>query len=174
MRFSVDWESFIAIAMTRLWALILALTLVMPMFIPLQPAIAQPVLPAVTMATPAIFWHSKADVSGDQQVLSAYQSQLSNVIVENVVGVVEHVLPDDLEESRHQRFIVRLAGGHTVLIVHNIDIASRLPGLQEGDRVSIKGEYEWNERGGLIHWTHRDPRSVHEDGWIDYKTVRYE
>lgn len=174
MRFSLDWQAFITIAVIRLSALILALTLLMPMFIDPQCAIAQPILPVASMATPAVFWHSKADVSGDQQVLSAYQSQLSNVIVENVVGIVEHVLPDDLAGSRHQRFIVRLAGGHTVLIVHNVDIAPRLPGLQEGDRVSVKGEYEWNERGGLIHWTHRDPHSAHEDGWIDYKTVRYE
>ncbi len=44
----------------------------------------------------------------------------------------------------------------------------------QGDRVTVKGEYEWNERGGLIHWTHRDPRSAHEDGWIEHANVRYE
>ena len=85
-----------------------------------------------------------------------------------------HLLPDGVEGSRHQRFIVRMASGHTVLVVHNIDLAPRVSGLREGDRVSIKGEYEWNDRGGIIHWTHKDPRSAHEDGWIDHNNVRYE
>ncbi len=131
---------------------------------------------------PPFFWQSKADVSGGQQVLNAYQSQLSNVIVEDVVRVVARLLPDDIDGSRHQRFIVRMASGHTVLVVHNIDLAPRVSGLREGDtpsewpchRVSIKGEYEWSDRGGIIHWTHKDPRSAHEDGWIEPKGVRYE
>lgn len=117
----------------------------------------------------------RADVaSGNQQVLNAYRNRQSDVIVENVVGMVEAILPDDLEGSRHQRFIVRMANGNTVLIVHNIDLAARIDSLREGDRVSVKGEYEWNDRGGLIHWTHHDPRNVHPGGWIDHNGLRYE
>jgi len=112
--------------------------------------------------------------SGNQQVLNAYRNRQSDVIVENVVGLVEAILPDDLEGSRHQRFIVRMSNGKTVLIVHNIDLATRIDSLREGDRVSVKGEYEWNDRGGLIHWTHHDPRNVHPGGWIDHKGLRYE
>lgn len=107
-------------------------------------------------------------------MLEAFKNRQSNVIVENVAGAVEAVLPDDVEGSRHQRFIVRIGREQTLLIVHNIDIAPRLSGLQKGDRVIVKGEYEWNDRGGLIHWTHKDPLSTHEDGWIDYRNVRYE
>ncbi|MEM9948742.1 MAG: DUF3465 domain-containing protein [Cyanobacteria bacterium P01_D01_bin.36] len=112
--------------------------------------------------------------NGNQQVLNAYQARQSDVIVENVSGVVEAILPDDNEGSRHQRFIIRLAGGNTLLIVHNIDLAPRIDSLREGDRVLIKGEYEWNDRGGLIHWTHHDPRRVHEGGWIDHNGLRYQ
>ncbi|MGB5916820.1 MAG: DUF3465 domain-containing protein, partial [Phormidesmis sp.] len=108
------------------------------------------------------------------QVINAYRAQQSDVIVENVGGVVEVILSDDLEGSRHQRFIIRIAGGQTVLIVHNIDLAPRIDSLREGDRVSVKGKYEWNDRGGLIHWTHHDPRSVHEGGWIDHNSLRYQ
>ncbi len=107
-------------------------------------------------------------------MLNAYRNRQSDVIVENVVGVVEAILPDDLEGSRHQRFIVRIASGQTVLIVHNIDLAARINSLREGDRISVKGKYEWNDRGGLIHWTHKDPRNVHPAGWIDHKGLRYE
>ena len=131
-------------------------------------------LPSPTLAAPAVFWQSVAKSSGDKQVLNAYKNQLSNVIVEDVSGTVDKLLTDDMEGSRHQRFIIRMATGHTVLVVHNIDLAPRLNNLREGDRVSVKGEYEWNDRGGLIHWTHRDPNSRHEDGWIIHENVRYE
>ena len=116
--------------------------------------------------------YGRAD--GGQQVLNAYRNRQSDVIVENVVGTVERMLSDDLEGSRHQRFIIRVASGQTVLVVHNIDLAPRIDGLRVGDRVSVKGEYEWNDRGGLIHWTHHDPRNVHEGGWIDHNNLRYQ
>ena len=106
-------------------------------------------------------------------MLEAFKARQSNVIVA-VSGTVEAVLPDDNEGSRHQRFIIRVSRDHTVLVVHNIDLAARVRGPQKGDRVTVKGEYEWNALGGLIHWTHRDPRSAHEDGWIDHAKVRYE
>ena len=89
---------------------------------------------------------------GARQVSEAYRNQQSDVMIEGVVGVVETILSDDLEGSRHQRFIVRVASGQTVLIVHNIDLAPRIDSLRVGDRVTVKGEYEWNDRGGLIHF----------------------
>ena len=82
-------------------------------------------------------------------------------------GVVTRLLPDDQQGSRHQRFLVRTAGGPTVLIAHNIDLAERVD-VHEGDTVSFRGEYEWNEKGGVVHWTHRDPRGRHERGWIEH------
>jgi hypothetical protein len=81
-------------------------------------------------------------------------------------GTVIKILPDDDQGSRHQRFILRLASGQTVLIVHNIDLAPRIELLTEGDTVVFKGVYISNDQGGLIHWTHRDPDDRHEDGWL--------
>ena len=121
-----------------------------------------------------LYRNSKAEVMGTKAGAEAYKNQLADVIVDNVPGTVEALLPDDLEGDRHQRFVIRISREQTLLVVHNIDIAPRLSTLRKGDRVSIKGEYEWNERGGLIHWTHKDPRSSHEDGWIDFNNVRYE
>ena len=137
-------------------------------------ALLVPSMTSSALAAPAVFWQSMAKTSGDEQVLSAYKNQLSNVIVEDVSGSVEKLLADDLEGSRHQRFIIRMASGQTILVVHNIDLAPRVNSLKVGDRVAVKGEYEWNDRGGLIHWTHRDPNSLHEDGWIIHENVRYE
>jgi hypothetical protein len=38
--------------------------------------------------------------------------------------------------------------------------------IQRGSRVAVKGEYEFDPRGGVIHWTHRDPRGRHESGYV--------
>jgi len=127
------------------------------------------------LAAPSYLYRkSSAEVKGTKSLLDAFKNKQSNVMVENVAGTVEALLPDDIEGDRHQRFIIRIARNQTLLIVHNIDVAPRVDGLIKGDRVSVKGEYEWNERGGLVHWTHKDPQSSHEDGWIDYRNVRYQ
>jgi hypothetical protein len=108
---------------------------------------------------------SPAPAADDGPIGRAFASRASNVQVEGE-GRVTRVLPDDLNGRRHQRFIVRLASGQTVLVTHNIDIAPRIDGLKEGDGVSFNGEYVWNEEGGVIHWTHHDPGGRHVAGWV--------
>jgi hypothetical protein len=110
---------------------------------------------------------------GDQLLTAAFESHRSNLQVEGS-GRVSRVLPDDNDGSRHQRFIVQLGTGQTVLVAHNIDLASRVASLEVGDLVEFNGEYEWNERGGVIHWTHRDPRGGHVDGWLKHEGRTYQ
>jgi hypothetical protein len=40
--------------------------------------------------------------------------------------------------------------------------------------ISFYGEYEWNNKGGVIHWTHHDPRGSHPDGWLLYDNRKYD
>lgn len=89
-------------------------------------------------------------------------------------GEVIRILADDNDGSRHQRFIVRLGSGRTLLIAHNIDVAPRVPSISVGDKVSFNGQYEWNDKGGVIHWTHRDPQNRHQAGWIENRGKRYQ
>lgn len=81
-------------------------------------------------------------------------------------GRVSRILSDDTIGSKHQRFILRLSNGRTILIAHNIDIAPRISSLNIGDTVSFNGVYEHNSKGGVVHWTHRDPKGRHEAGWL--------
>ena len=84
-------------------------------------------------------------------------------------GSVTRILSDDNNGSRHQRFILRLASGQTLLIAHNIDLAPRVAALAINDRVEFYGEYEWNSQGGVVHWTHNDPAGRHTNGWLRSK-----
>ena len=127
------------------------------------PAPPVPPTPAATAA---------AD-SGSQAIAQAFAERRSDVQVAGA-GQVQRTLPDDNHGSRHQRFILKLDNGHTVLVAHNIDLAPRLEGLRRGDRVAFYGEYEYNEQGGVLHWTHHDPRGKHPDGWLEYRGRRYQ
>jgi hypothetical protein len=113
-----------------------------------------------------------SDAAADA-LAEAYSSQRSDVQVRGE-GTVSRLLDDDNDGSRHQRFIVQLASGQTVLISHNIDLAPRIDALRVGDQVAFNGEYEWNDRGGVIHWTHHDPQGRHEAGWVRHDGRTYQ
>jgi hypothetical protein len=117
---------------------------------------------------------SEASVGRTDEILgNAFKNHESNVQVQGQ-GEVVRILPDDIKGIPHQRFIIKLASGQTVLISHNIEIAQRIDGLRVGDEVQFSGEYEWNEQGGLIHYTHRDPSGRHDGGWLECKGQRHE
>lgn len=102
-----------------------------------------------------------------------FQQQKSDVQLE-VHATVEKILSDDTKGRRHQRFIIKLASGHTILVAHNIDIAARVSHLKVGDKINIYGEYEWNKKGGVLHWTHHDPAQKHPTGWIRHQGRQYQ
>lgn len=102
--------------------------------------------------------------ASDSGLLAAFHARRSNVEV-TAAGRVTRVLPDDRTGSPHQRFLLQVDEGPSVLVAHNLALAPKVP-LVRGDSIELRGEYEWNERGGVIHWTHRDPGGRHAPGWI--------
>lgn len=116
---------------------------------------------------------TEQSTESDQLLTRAYENRQSNIQVGGS-GVVVKILPDDLQGSRHQRFILRLSSGQTILISHNIDLAPRVDALREGDRVEFFGEYEWNSKGGVVHWTHHDPYGRHTVGWLKLNGAIYQ
>jgi cold shock CspA family protein len=111
--------------------------------------------------------------AADETNLNTYQAPQSGAQMGGE-GVVVRVLADDNDGSRHQRFILRLASGQTLLIAHNIDIANRIEALSSGDRVEFYGQYESNPEGGVIHWTHHDPEGKHVAGWLKHNGMVYQ
>lgn len=111
--------------------------------------------------------------TADSALARAYESQRSGVQVRGE-GRVLKVLADDNDGSRHQRFILGLDSGQSLLVAHNIDLAPRISALRVGDTVEFSGEYEWNAKGGVIHWTHHDPRGQHPSGWLKHRGRTYQ
>jgi hypothetical protein len=125
-----------------------------------------PETPAASAATTA------PAPAGPDDIRTLFDGHRSDVEVQSS-GTVTRILSDDDDGSRHQRFILRLADGLTVLVAHTIDIAPRLDGLRTGDEVAFRGEYEWSDLGGTVHWTHHDPDGRHEDGWLTWQGRTY-
>ena len=79
-----------------------------------------------TQAAPSAAMHAPglaANSNSDQALAVAFSSHQSNVQVQGG-GIVTKMLPDDAEGSRHQRFIIALGSGQTLLVAHNIDLPS--------------------------------------------------
>jgi hypothetical protein len=129
---------------------------------PMGPGTAPPVSPVSSPLAPP-----------NAILTSAIANRESGVQVQGG-GTVTKVLPDDTNGSRHQRFILRLSGGQTLLIAHNIDLAPRVASLQPGDQLEFNGVFEWNDRGGVIHWTHHDPAGRHVSGWLRHAGQTYQ
>ncbi len=125
-------------------------------------------------ATPAarLAQSSGARANAEETLSRAFDTRREAFWIE-ASGRVVRVLPDDREGSRHQRIIVALATGQTLLIAHNIDIAPRLKSLVPGDRLRFRGKYVWNAQGGVIHWTHHDPSGARVGGWLELDGRRY-
>jgi hypothetical protein len=112
------------------------------------------------------FFGSEISTS-DLSIEKAFKNNKSNIQVGGS-GKIVKILPDDIKGSRHQKFIIELNSGQTLLIAHNIDIAPKITTLNVGDYINFYGEYEWNSKGGVIHWTHHDPSGRHEGGWLNH------
>jgi len=102
----------------------------------------------------------------------AHAQQLSDVMV-RTRGRVVLVLPDDTRGVRHQHLLIELEEGFTVKVVHNLDVSTRVPAVV-GETIEVRGEYVYNDKGGLVHWTHRDRDGRHPGGWIRHRGRTYD
>ncbi|MGQ0442582.1 MAG: DUF3465 domain-containing protein [Methylophilaceae bacterium] len=112
---------------------------------------------------------SSVDNSSIEQ---AFQYKKSDVQVSGG-GVVIKLLADDTKGVQHQKFLVKINPQQTLLFAHNIDLAPRIP-LQINDTITFSGEYVYNPKGGIVHWTHLDPSGTHAAGWVNLHGKTYQ
>lgn len=135
-----------------------------------------PVGPGISARTERPATGSGAVASTNAELLEAMRARRSGVML-TVRAEVLKVLADDRDGARHQRLLLAIdeldAAYDTLLVAHNIDLAPRVP-ARAGDTLTVRGQYEWNEKGGVIHWTHHDPGERREGGFIVHDGERYE
>lgn len=75
--------------------------------------------------------HTETTLSnnGADTIKAAYEQRQSNVQVQGS-GRVKAILRDDNDGSRHQKFILVLKNGLSILVAHNIDLAPKIPNLK--------------------------------------------
>jgi len=110
--------------------------------------------------------------AGDAEAIRAQELQLVKVPL-TVTAPVKKMLKYDDRGLPHEKFLLLLSNGTTILVAHNTKMAPYVP-LQPGDLVTVSGEYIWNAKGGLIHWTHHSDTPNHKGGYIDFNGRRYE
>ncbi|MBA3026278.1 MAG: DUF3465 domain-containing protein [Sulfurimonas sp.] len=118
-------------------------------------------------------FQEKNSIEKLSSVEEAFSKQQSNVQVSGS-GIVLRLLKDDTNGHKHQKILLRLDSGQTLLIAHNIDLAPRINTLKKGDTLAFYGEYEYNAKGGVVHWTHHDPKKRHIDGWLKHNAKIYQ
>jgi hypothetical protein len=121
---------------------------------------------------PAISTTPSAISDSDRALQNAFDRRQSKLQIQGK-ATVYRILDDDLKGSRHQRFLLRTGTGLSLLVAHNIDIAPRIPSIKVGDTVEFYGVYEYNDKGGVLHWTHHDPGGRHVDGWLHHNGKNY-
>ena len=107
-------------------------------------------------------------------VINAINQQKELLFAEIKNAKVVKLLRNDSKGSRHQRWIVQLSNGASIRIVHNIDLAEKVP-LSAGDTEDAAGELVYNDRTKepTLHWTHADPRKKRAAGYIKHLGKSY-
>jgi hypothetical protein len=122
-----------------------------------------------TLAACAAGGGGTAAPPSNAEVYAAWQQQRSPVQV-TANGTVVKVL--GIRRGRvgsHEGFLVHLSGNDahnlTIRVEDNVDLTGPIP-LRAGDAVEVRGEYIYDPRGGVVHYTHRDPRGRHPTGYV--------
>jgi hypothetical protein len=107
--------------------------------------------------------------AANADVYDAWRAHRSYVQV-TASGSVARVLGTRLGPAgEHEGFLLHLSGaegrGLTVRVEDNTDLTGPIP-LQAGEDAIVSGEYIYDPRGGIIHYTHRDPRGRHPSGYV--------
>jgi hypothetical protein len=120
--------------------------------------------------------HASSSNEPNAAVYDAWREQRSYVEVTAQGSAAQLLGIRTGPSGAHEGFLLHLRGaegrGLTVKVEDNIDITGPVP-LQSGDDVEVRGEYIYNSRGGIIHYTHHDPRGAHPPGYIRVRGRTY-
>ncbi|HUA08549.1 MAG TPA: DUF3465 domain-containing protein [Candidatus Acidoferrales bacterium] len=109
------------------------------------------------------------------RICAAYGSGQSGVEVIGSGTVLALLGTSNGRSGEHEGFLLKLTGqcDLALRIETNVDITGPVP-LQPGETVVVKGQFEDDADGGVIHWTHHDPSGRHITGYVEAGGKFYE
>ncbi|HEX8806223.1 MAG TPA: DUF3465 domain-containing protein [Candidatus Aquilonibacter sp.] len=117
----------------------------------------------------------QAEQPNNAQVCSLYASGSSGVEV-IAQGTVFGVLGTrEGPSGQHEGFLLKLNQECDLMlrVETNVDITGPVP-LQNGETATVKGQFEDDAEGGVIHWTHHDPSGRHVAGYVEVNGKLYQ
>jgi len=100
-------------------------------------------------------------------VCALYASGTSGAEVLAEGTVVAELGTSNGPSGEHEGFLLRLTRQCDLMlrVETNVDITGPVP-LRPGETVIVKGQFEDDPTGGVIHWTHHDPEGRHVAGYV--------
>jgi hypothetical protein len=137
------------------------------------PVLSLPALAALLALAVSSGCASSGDGAGasapNAEIYAAWQQHRSPVEVSANGTIVKVLGIRGGRSGRHEGFLVHLSGNEahdlTIRVEDNVDLTGPIP-LHAGDAVELRGEYIFDPRGGILHYTHRDPRGRHPSGYV--------
>ncbi|HEV7179255.1 MAG TPA: DUF3465 domain-containing protein [Candidatus Baltobacteraceae bacterium] len=116
-----------------------------------------------------------AQTPDNARICTLYAAQQSHAEVVASGKIVDVLGTRGGPSGGHEGYLLHLESGCDTLVrvETNVDLTGPVP-LRSGEAVVVKGEYEYTPLGGVIHWTHRDPRGRHEGGYVIAAGKTYE
>lgn len=90
-------------------------------------------------------------------------------------GTVSSVLGTNVGSSGpHEGFLLHVRGGcgATLRVETNVGFTGPIP-LRAGEVVTVKGEYDHDPDGDVIHFTHRELHGRHPSGYVELNGTYY-
>lgn len=131
------------------------------------PSLRHRALIAGLLLAPAAACSGQPEKPDNARVCAAYAAQAERVETIAQGNVLAILGTSSGPSGEHEGFLLKLTGDCDLLVrvEVNTGITGPIP-LHRGEKVIVKGQYETDVTGGVIHWTHHDPAGRHVGGYI--------
>jgi hypothetical protein len=100
-------------------------------------------------------------ICNDYAHQESHQEVIAHGMVADVFGESEG------PSGEHEGYLLKLDGDCDLLlrVETNTSITGPIP-IRPRQELIVKGEYEFDPEGGVLHWTHHDPSARHIAGYV--------
>jgi hypothetical protein len=111
--------------------------------------------------------NSRPEQPDNGSICRAYTQQASRKEVIAQGTIVDVLGESEGRGGEHEGYLLKLDGDCDLLlrVETNLSITGPIP-IRRREQVIVKGEYEYDAEGGVLHWTHHDPSARHVAGYV--------